>query len=131
MRSATAMCWHSGPFVGPRKETRFRGISNQGMRSRKPPHLGRAERSILGLPGASESGGSAVRGDIGRASRSAAVKRNATAPKHYRLDHRLGGLWGYFPVSAAQRIGLGSPNQSPRKPHSGLGSGCGAVLNEL
>jgi hypothetical protein len=25
-------------FVGPRKATRFRGISNQKMRSRKPPH---------------------------------------------------------------------------------------------
>jgi hypothetical protein len=38
MRAATAMRWHGPRFVGPRKATRFRGISYQKMHSRKPSH---------------------------------------------------------------------------------------------
>ena len=52
------MCWHGPQFVGPRKATRFGGISIRrcAVGNPAPLPLGRARRSILGLPCASESG---------------------------------------------------------------------------
>jgi hypothetical protein len=84
-----------------------RQLQSENARSETaaPLPLGGAQRSILGLPGASESGGRAARTRNGAcfAVHSDEEGYGPRTPRHDRLDHRFRGLWGYFTITPSIR----------------------------